>query len=152
MPVFSGEYTSALDDKNRIIIPARLRQAAGPEGVAGYYVMRGIDDCIVIQTAARFEGTGSSEADSRIRQTAAGRMLERAIYSKAEFGKSDKQGRFLLPARLVQDLHLGRQVAIIGVNDRIEVWDPETWKRVDREAQAQRQKRAEEIYGNPKEA
>ena len=74
-------------------------------------------------------------------------MLERAIFSKAEFAACDKQGRLLLPARLVDALHIGRQVVIIGVNDRIEVWDNARWNEVLKEAEQQLEKRAEEIYG-----
>ena len=149
MALFSGRYQARLDDKNRIIIPSRLRDVACEEGAAGYYVRQGIDNCIVIQTAARFEQTSAAEADSRIRQTAAGRMLERAIYPQAEFGRCDKQGRLLIPAYLIEDLHIGREVMIAGVNDRIEVWDSVEWKRVVEQAQREREKRADEVYGKP---
>ena len=152
MPLFSGEYPSTIDDKNRIIIPAKLRQAAGPDGEAGYYVTRGVEDCIVIQTASRFEQTSAATADQRIRQTQAGRMLERALFSKAEFAKCDKQGRFMLPTWLLDNLHIGRQVVIVGVNDRIEVWDSARWDAVIKEAERQLEHRAEQIYGNPGEA
>ena len=152
MPLFAGEYPSTIDDKNRIILPAKMRQAAGGDGELGYYVTRGIDDCIVIQTGARFEQTGAAAADQKIRQTAAGRMLERAIFSKAEFARCDKQGRLLLPARLTESLGIGRNVVIVGVNDRVEVWDAARWEEVVREAERQLEKRAEQIYGGPGEA
>ena len=77
MPLFSGEYPSTVDDKNRIIIPARMRQAAGRDGEAGYYVTRGIDDCITIQTAARFEKTGAETADTINRQTETWKMQKK---------------------------------------------------------------------------
>jgi len=152
LSLFSGQHPSTIDDKNRIILPAKLRQADGRDGEAGYYVTRGIDDCIMIQTAARFEQQGADAADIRSRQTAAGRMLERAVFSKAEFAKCDKQGRLLLPARLIESLGIGREVVIVGVNDRVEVWDQARWTDVDSEAQRQLEQRAEEIYGKPGEA
>ncbi len=148
MPFFSGEYPSTIDDKNRIIVPAKIRQAAGQDGEAGYYATRGIDDCIVIQTAARFEHAGAADADERIRQTAAGRMLERAIFSKAEFSKCDKQGRLLLPARLIASLGISKSVVIVGVNDRIEVWDAARWQEVVKQAERELQQRAEQFYGS----
>jgi len=147
LPLFSGEYPSTVDDKNRVIIPAKMRQAAASDGEFGYYVTRGIDDCIEIQTAPRFEQTGAAAADEKVRQTMAGRMLERAKFSRAEFAKCDKQGRLLIPARLIQQLGIGREVVIVGVNDRIEVWDRARWEEMDKEAQRQLEQRAEEIYG-----
>ena len=152
MPLFSGQHPSTIDDKNRIIIPAKLRQVAGRDGEAGYYATRGIDDCIVIQTAARFEQTGASAADEKVRQTAAGRMLERAMFSRAEFVSCDKQGRFRLPAALIESLRIGKSVVIVGVNDRIEVWDAARWEQVIKEAEEQLAKQAEQIYGGPSEA
>ncbi len=147
MPLFSGEHPSTIDDKNRVIIPAKMRAAAGRDGESGYYITRGFDDCIVIQTAARFEQTSAAAADSSNRQTAAGRMIERAIFPKAEFAQCDKQGRLLIPARLLQQLGIGRQVVIVGVNDRIEIWDQARWEEVDKEAQRQLAPRVEEYFG-----
>jgi len=152
LPLFSGHHPSTIDDKNRIIIPVKMRQAAGREGEAGYYVMRGIDDCLVIQTVARFEQRAAQAAEERIRQTAAGRMLERALFASAEFAKCDKQGRLLVPAALIESLGIGRTVVIVGVNDRIEIWDAERWKAVVRQAEEQLQSQAEQIYGGPEKA
>ena len=152
MPLFSGEYPSTVDDKSRVIIPAKMRQAAGSDGELGYYVTRGIDDCIEIQTAPRFEQTGAAAADEKVRQTMAGRMLERAKFSRAEFAKCDKQGRLLLPARLTEALGIGRNVVIVGVNDRIEVWDAPRWEQAIKEAEEQLKQGAEKIYGKHGEA
>jgi transcriptional regulator MraZ len=151
LPLFSGEYASTRDDKNRVIVPAKMRQAAGKDGEMGFYVTRGVDDCVVIQTQARFEQIGSAGADERFRQTAMGRMIERAIFSKAEFVTCDKQGRLLLPARLIESLGIGKNVVIVGVNDRIEVWDKDRWDEVLREAERQLERRADEYYGRPRE-
>ncbi|MFW6107947.1 MAG: division/cell wall cluster transcriptional repressor MraZ [bacterium] len=149
MPLFSGEYASTIDDKNRIIIPADLRKAAGREGEAGYYVTRGFENCIVIQTAARFESTNAAAADERLRHTAAGRMLERAIFSRARFAQCDKQGRLRIPPTLTEKLDIGRSVVIVGLNDRIEVWDEAEWADVIEQAEQQLVDRAEEYYGGP---
>lgn len=152
LALFSGQHPSTIDDKNRIIIPAKMRQAAGEAGEKGFFVTRGIDDCIVIQTQARFEQRAAETADEKSRQTLAGRMLERALFTRGEVVRCDRQGRFLLPAQLIESLGIGTNVVIAGVNDRIEVWDAERWEQVIREAEEQLQKRAEQIYGGSKEA
>ena len=152
MPLFSGQHPSTIDGKNRIIIPAKMRQAADRDGEAGYYVTRGIDDCIEIQTAARFEHSAAGTADRNVRRTIAGRMVERARFANAEFAKCDRQGRLLLPAALLQSLGITRNVVIVGVNDRIEVWDADRWKAVLADAEAQLEEQAERIYGGPGEA
>ncbi len=79
-------------------------------------------------------------------------MMERAIFSKAVFAKCDKQGRLLLPTRLTEQLNITKEVVIVGVNDRIEVWDRARWEQIDAEAQQQLEQRAEQIYGTPEKA
>lgn len=152
MPLFSGEYPSTIDDKNRIIVPAKLRQAAGRDGEAGYMVTRGLDNCICIQTAARFEDSSVGRIDARMRRTRAGRKMERAIFSKAEPARCDKQGRLLLPLKLIQQLNIGKEIVIVGVIDRVEVWDRAAWEKEDLENQRQLEERTEEVYGGPGEA
>jgi len=147
LPLFAGEYSSTIDDKNRIIVPADLRRAAGSEGEAGYYVTRGFEQCIVIQTAARFEQQSRELANERGRHTAAGRMLERAIFSRARFAQCDKQGRLRIPPPLTEKLGIGRSVVIAGINDRIEVWDADEWAKAIELAEQQMPDRAEEYYG-----
>ena len=149
MPPFSGKSFTTRDDKNRIIIPAKMRKAAGPQGEEGYYVTRGIDECIVIQTVARFEQVSAASADTSIRQTEAGRRLEREIYSNAEFAKCDRQGRLLLPAELLADLGIGKEVVVAGVNDRIEVWDRAKWEEDRKKSKPDIGKNAEKVFDRP---
>lgn len=152
MPLLSGKCFTTRDDKNRIIIPARMRKATGPQGHEGYYVTRGIDECIVVQTVARFEDVSAASADTRVRQTEAGRRLEREIYSNAEFAKCDRQGRLLLPAALLEDLGIGKEVVIAGVNDRIEVWDRVKWEEDRKKSKPDIGKNAEKVFDRPGQA
>ncbi len=152
MPPFSGKSFTTRDDKNRIIIPAKMRKAGGPQGHEGYYVTRGIDECIVVQTVARFEEVSAASADTRVRQTEAGRRLEREIYSNADFAKCDGQGRLLLPAALLEDLGIGKEVVIAGVNDRIEVWDRVKWEEDRKKSKPDIGKNAEKVFDRPGQA
>ena len=151
MPLFSGEYSSTLDDKNRVIIPSDLRKAAGRAGEAGYYVTRGLDACVAIYTAERFEEIGTGATGERSRLSTAGRMLERALFANARSASCDKQGRLRIPPALTERLEIDREVVIVGVNDRIEVWDKARWSDMLAQAEAELEGRADEVYGRGRE-
>ena len=128
---------------------AKSHRPAGPRRILRH---PGIDECIVVQTVARFEDVSAASADTRVRQTEAGRRLEREIYSNAEFAKCDRQGRLLLPAALLEDLGIGKEVVIAGVNDRIEVWDRVKWEEDRKKSKPDIGKNAEKVFDRPGQA
>lgn len=121
--MFRGEYEYNLDDKGRILIPAKLRDELG----TAVMLSRGGDGQINIYPKARFE-----EIEQRVRatgSTASFRQADRFLAAANEY-ELDRQGRIVLPASLRKHAKLANEVVIVGNRERIEVWNPELWQQV----------------------
>ena len=121
--MFFGESEHILDDKGRVIIPIRHR----PAFASGLFVTRGLESCLWIFTLATWREISERLADARMMSHDA-RQLERLLYSGSE-ASLDKQGRLLLPASLrgyagIQDSEVA---VLVGVKNRIEVWNHDRW-------------------------
>jgi MraZ protein len=119
-----GEYEHTLDDKNRLTLPAKFR--ASMEG--GIVLTRGLDSCV--------EGYTARDWDAYVERRLAGldtfsrehRQLERYLYSGAVEAAPDKQGRVMVPQTLIEHAGLGREVVVIGMRGRVEIWDRAAWR------------------------
>ena len=119
-----GEYEHTLDDKNRLTLPAKFRQAFAD----GVVVTRGMDGCLVVYTpedwerfvAVRLEGLDPFSKEAR--------QMSRFIFSGATEAELDRQGRVMLPPALIQHAKLGREVVVAGVRDHVEIWDRAAWR------------------------
>ncbi len=122
MNVFMGEYQHTLDSKGRIILPARIREGLGDTFIA----TRGLDDCIFIYTMTEWANLeGKLKQLSLVKPEA--RAFSRYIFSGAAELEADKQGRVLLPPNLREYAKLEKDVVVIGVSTRIEIWNKEIW-------------------------
>ena len=120
-----GAHDHTIDDKNRLTLPAKFRQAFAD----GVVVTRGLDGCLYAYRRpdwARLVESRLAEVDPL---RAEGRRLERFFYSGATETELDKQGRVMLPAQLIDHAQLGREVVVAGVNDRLEIWDRNAWRK-----------------------
>ena len=113
--MISGRYDFTLDGKNRIFIPARLREEFGENIV----FVRGIDRCVAVYSAscweafcARLEELPKTEA----------RHVKRFIYSSAVEAHIDSQGRVILPSLLRDYAKIEKCAIILGVGDHAEIW------------------------------
>jgi MraZ protein len=120
-----GSYDHTIDDKNRLTLPAKFRQAFAD----GVFITRGLDGCLF---AYRREDWGRL-VESRLATldplSPETRRLERFFYAGASESELDKQGRVMIPAQLIEHAKLGREVVVAGVNDRLEIWDRATWRK-----------------------
>jgi MraZ protein len=119
-----GTNEHTLDDKSRLTLPAKFRQAFA----GGVVVTRGLDSCLVA-----FPRDEWARSQSRIAEldTLSGeaRSLQRVVYANAVEGDLDKQGRIVIPAALKEFAALDRDVVVAGVNDHLEIWDRAAWRR-----------------------
>jgi len=120
--MFSGTYTPKLDDKGRLFLPAKFRD----ELKEGLVITRGQEHALDIRTQSDFADftekfRNASQTDARMR--AYGRML----FALASEQVPDKQGRVTITPELRQYAGLERDAVVIGVYDRIEVWEPRAW-------------------------
>jgi MraZ protein len=120
-----GEFEHTIDDKNRLTLPARFRQAFA-EGIV---VTRGMDGCLSAYTPADWNRLVDSRLAALDPLSKEGRRMQRFYFSGAAETELDKQGRVGLPAALLQHANLERDVVVAGVHDHLEIWDRSAWRR-----------------------
>jgi len=120
-----GAHEHTIDDKNRLTLPARFRQAFAD----GIVVTRGLDGCLYAFRRPDWDRLVESRLATLDPLSPEGRRLERFFYSGASETELDKQGRVMVPRELLDHAKLGREVVVAGVNDRLEIWDRAAWRR-----------------------
>ena len=122
--MFFGEHQHSLDDKGRIILPAKFRdQLAG-----GAFITSEIDGCLAVWAPEDFE-VRAREMRERARGSSADRQVARAFFSGTVEAPPDKQGRVAIPQHLRDFAQLERDVVITGQFDRIEIWNAAAWQQ-----------------------
>ena len=141
--MFYGEYKSRVDDKGRVIIPAKLREAVPEAETSEGLMMRvGEDGCVTLYTMARWrevEGTVNQVAGN----SRSARRYRHFVFTQAEPGQWDRQGRLRIPAKLLEEAGIRREVAVVGVSDQVEIWDRARWEAFKAEMMAERENDAE---------
>ena len=127
--MFLGEYQHSVDDKSRLVMPSKFRHLLA----AGLVVTRGMDHCLDVFPIDRWE-IESERVTKLPRADARNRSYARAFYSAATHQEMDKQGRIQLSSKLRAFAGLGKDVVIIGMAQRFEIWDIDTWVAVSDEA------------------
>jgi MraZ protein len=119
-----GEYEHTLDDKNRLTLPARFRQAFA-EGIV---VTRGMDGCLFAYTPHDWTALVQGRLATLDPLSKEGRRMQRFFYAGAAEAELDKQGRVGIPGALLEHAKLGRDVTVAGVHDHLEIWDRAAWR------------------------
>ena len=123
-----GEYEHSLDAKGRLIMPAKLREDIGEK----FIVTKGLDGCLF--GFSQSEWTNFEEKLKTLPLTNKNaRDFVRFFLSGAIECEIDKQGRFLIASTLREYANMEKEIAIIGVGTRIEIWDKEKWKAYNSE-------------------
>jgi len=118
-----GEHEHALDDKNRLTLPARLREQLGDRVV----VTRGLDGCLYVYAAA--EWTRLAERVGALDPLSSeARTMQRFFFASGSEAELDKQGRIVIPANLLESAGIGREVTVAGIYDHLEIWDRAAWR------------------------
>jgi MraZ protein len=121
--MFFGQYDHSIDDKSRITLPARFREALA----AGVVLSKGLDGSVDVYPKQAWEMTVAERIgrlDPLLPDT---RTLQRHFFGGAAEDTPDKQGRVLLPAPLLRFAKLGKDVTVVGNNDHLEIWDRAAW-------------------------
>lgn len=122
--VFLGTYTPRLDDKGRLILPAKFRD----ELAEGLVMTRGQERCLYVFSAAEFADITAALRAAPLTARAS-RDYARVFFSGAADEVPDKQGRVTIPPPLRSYAGLERDVAVVGANTRVEIWDAAAWDR-----------------------
>lgn len=120
--MFLGTYTPRLDEKSRLILPAKFRE----ELAEGLVLTRGQERCIYVFSAREFERVHEQMRSAPLSSRQARDYIS-VFLSGASDEVPDKQGRVTVPAPLRQYAGLDRDVTVIGAGTRVEIWDSESW-------------------------
>ncbi len=138
--MFLGTYSPKLDEKGRLILPAKFRE----ELAGGLVLTRGQDRCIYVFSSAEFEGFHAQIRQAPVTSKQARDYL-RLLLSAAHAEIPDKQGRITIPVQLRQYAGLDRELAVIGAGTRAEIWDAEAWSDYVEANEAAFSETAEEV-------
>jgi MraZ protein len=120
--MFAGEFEHTVDDKGRLTIPAKFREALAD----GIYLIRGLDGCLFAYPPDAWQQIADQIASRPLTESSA-RSFSRMFYSSTEC-RLDKQGRILIPAQLREYAAIENEAVIIGMNSRLEVWSKDRWR------------------------
>ncbi len=123
--VYFGEDLHTMDSKGRINIPARHRRIALPRG-GKLWVMPGFEDCLVMIDEESFSAY-AERVRSMPGNAEEARRFERTLFRRTVDLEPDDQGRVVIPEPLRRYAGLERSVLILGVNNRVELWNPERY-------------------------
>jgi MraZ protein len=127
--LFLGEYQHTVDEKGRIVMPSRFRDRLDD----GVVVTKGQERCLYVFPADRWEQ--EVEKVSRLPRTnRTNRNYARSFFGSAIDQQTDKQGRLQLPQTLRTYAGIDKDVVIVGVSDRLEIWDTAAWEALSEEA------------------
>ena len=125
--MFYGEYDHSLDNKGRVIIPAKFREIFKEHYAERFFITRGLDRCLFVFTEEAWKVQEKRFRDMPFTKPES-RKFNRLFFSGACDVVCDKQGRILIPDYLKSYAEIKEQVMIIGVSDRIEIWSKEKWQ------------------------
>ena len=125
--MFYGEYTHNIDRKGRLILPAKFRDICKEYQIDRFLITRGLDKCIFMFTEdewriqeQKFKSMPFTKKETR--------SFNRMFFAGAVDTAPDKQGRFIIPQYLKDYAGIKRETIIIGVSNRIEIWNKKSWQ------------------------
>ena len=128
MTFFTSEYESKLDAKGRLVLPARIK-AQLPSGEGDELVIRrGFEPCLIIYPMVEFKKvfskiSGLSEFNEEYRK------LQRNFFSGTATVELDANGRFVVPKNMLNYAQLDKDIILIGMGNKVEVWSPSIYEK-----------------------
>ena len=126
--MFIGEYEHTVDIKGRIIMPSKLRENIGEK----FIITKGLDKCLFAYSKSEWANFEEKLKTLPLTNKNA-RDFVRFFLSGAVECEIDKQGRFLVPANLRTYANIDKEIVIIGVGTRLEIWNKESWNNYSSE-------------------
>ncbi|WP_114749586.1 division/cell wall cluster transcriptional repressor MraZ [Pleomorphovibrio marinus] len=124
MAIFTSEYECKLDAKGRLVLPAKLK-AALPESPSNeLFLRRGLEPCLVLRTILEVKKEYHKLANLDDTDEEA-RSFQRAYFRREVVIEMDNAGRILIPKSLIKYAQLDKEATIVGVGNRIEIWNPD---------------------------
>jgi MraZ protein len=139
--MFLGEFAHTFDDKGRLTIPAKFRD----ELAGGVVVTRGIDRCLFVFPRPVWDILAERIARLPLTERNA-RNFGRLMFSGAADFVPDRQGRVLIPQGLREYAKLDSEAVVIGLYDRLEIWEPQQWANVKAEVEENPEAIAQQLH------
>ena len=124
--MFMSEYNHTIDTKGRLIVPSKFRDQLGDE----FVVTKGMDGCLFVYANEDWSAFEQKLTSLPLINKEA-RKVARFFLAGAAQVEVDKQGRILLPSNLRDFAGLEKDVVLVGVGSRIEIWSKENWENMD---------------------
>jgi MraZ protein len=141
-----GEYIHTIDEKSRVSMPAKFRKELGKKII----ITPGLGNCLFIFTTKEWEKVSKklSSSDSELSFLKADqRNFNRYMFGRAAEVEIDSIGRILIPDFLKERIGLKNSAAIIGVKDRVEIWNEKAWSQNQEIVEKQAEQLAEKLGG-----
>ena len=129
--MLKGEYSHNIDDKGRMIIPSKIRDGLGEK----FVITKGMDACLYVYPEDEWN---RFEAQLNALPTTTDKKARQFAYffqGSATDGDLDKQGRTLIPSVLREFAHLDKEVVLVGMGKRAEIWDKARWNAANAEVE-----------------
>ena len=126
-----GEYEHSLDAKGRLIMPSKLRDDIGEK----FIITKGLDGCLFAFSIEEWKIFEQKLRSLPISNKDA-RAFSRFFFAGAMDCEIDKQGRFLISSNLREFAGLTKEVVIVGMDSRIEIWSKDKWQKCDEDISA----------------
>jgi MraZ protein len=139
--MFLGQYEHSLDKKGRIIMPAKFRENLGDSFIMTF----GLEKCLFVYPAEEWERLSKNLQNLPFGKKDT-RAFKRTLASRASVNSFDQQGRVIIAKYLRDYAGIEKNVVIIGVFERIEIWDSERWTGYALETEQSYEEIAERIY------
>ena len=120
--MFLGTHSPRLDDKGRLILPAKYRE----ELARGLVLTKGQDGCLYVFPVGEFQRITDALRTAPVTAKAV-RDYSRVLFASASDEELDRQGRITIPPGLREYAHLDRDCVVIGANTRLEIWEASAW-------------------------
>lgn len=140
--MFEGEFSHSLDDKGRIIFPAKFRTRLGERPI----ITRGLGGCLYVFTEERWHTIKQKLSEpAALNQDAI--LVQRFLAGSATEINIDSQGRVAIPQNLRQFAGIGDNVTVVGLTDKIEIWDTSRYEKMMMELSTEQITAAARIIG-----
>ncbi len=123
--MFMGEFTCKVDNKGRIMLPSKFRDELGEKE---FVITRGLDNCIDLFPIEEWKNI-ENKLKKLQTTNSKHRAYQRFVMSAATKTELDNQGRLNIPASLIDHAQIDKKIIVTGMNEKIEIWSEELWKK-----------------------
>ena len=129
--MFLGKYEHAIDKKGRLILPSRFREVLNEKYVDSFIITKWMENCLSIYPINEWKNL-EQKLNSLPKGDINARHFTRMLFANASEAAIDKQGRIFIPLQLRSHVNISRNVIVIGVGSRIEIWDKPQWEEYNK--------------------